>query len=363
MVREVKPEVQEHFPNPITPGDLLYQVDGKTVSKLTRIEILKLLQKYKGSIGFQSCRDHGFRESAQNALASGPHPDGECAESCNWIGGILLAWTSPPVVRDVKPEMQKHFPRPISPGDVLHAVDAKEVQDLSRTAILELFQEYKGDLTFRAGGDMDADVRKSAQEALQSGPQPDAECEEGCDWIGGILLAWTSPPLVREVKPEVQKNFPQPISPGDVLRQIDGKHVHSLCRLEILGLFKNFRGSLGFRSGSSMDADVRKCAQEALDNGPDEDEQSESGCNWIGGILLAWTSPPVVRDVKASVQKNFRRPISPGDVLHSVSGQEVENMSRADILRALTRFDGGLGFRAKQAANISLADLLRRLGD
>ncbi|CAK9112208.1 unnamed protein product [Durusdinium trenchii] len=108
-----------------------------------------------------------------------------------------------------------------------------------------------------------------------------------------------------------------------------------------------------------MDADLRKCAQEALDNGPDEDEQSESGCNWIGGILLAWTSPPVVRDVKASVQKNFRRPISPGDVLHSVSGQEVENMSRADILRALTRFDGGLGFRAKQAANISLADLLR----
>ena len=71
----------------------------------------------------------------------------------------------------------------------------------------------------------------------------------------------------------------------------------------------------------------------------------------------------MVRDVKASVQKNFRRPISPGDVLHSVSGHEVENMSRADILRALTRFDGGLGFRAKQAANISLADLLRRLGD
>ncbi|CAK9022517.1 unnamed protein product, partial [Durusdinium trenchii] len=218
-VREVKRHVQEHFPRPIKPGDalrkvdgksvdglnrreilgdLLYQVDGKTVSKLTRIEILKLLQKYKGSIGFQSCRDHGFRESAQNALASGPQPDGECAEGCNWIGGILLAWTSPPVVRDVKPEMQKHFPRPISPRDVLRAVDAKEVQDLSRTAILELFQEYKGDLTFRAGGDMDADVRKSAQEALQSGPQPDAECEEGCDWIGGILLAWTSPPLVRE---------------------------------------------------------------------------------------------------------------------------------------------------------------------
>ena len=75
---------------------------------------------------------------------------------------------------------------------------------------------------------MDEDVRKSAQDALQHGPQEDAESGKGCDWIGGILLAWTSPPVVRDVKPEVQKHFPQPISPGDILCQIDGKHVRGL---------------------------------------------------------------------------------------------------------------------------------------
>ena len=362
VVREVKPEVQVHFPTPITPGDVLHQVDGKHVSKKSRAEVLQLLRRYKGSIGFKGCkRDDVYRKSAEEALKSGPQPDAESGKGCDWIGGILLAWTSPPVVRDAKPEVQQHFQRGISPGDVLHTIDGKKVQDLSRTEILKLLQKHNGSLCFRSGCDMDADVRRSAQKALKEGPQSDEESGKGCDWIGGILLAWTSPPVVRDAKPEVQKHFPKPISPGDILRQIDGKHVQGLSRLEILRLLQDFKGSLGFRSGNDMDADVRRSAQEALKEGPQEDEQSQKGCNWIGGILLAWTSPPVVRDVKPSVQKHFQRPISPGDVLHSVDRQQVKSMSRTDILRALTVFDGGLGFRAAQACEVSLVDLLRRL--
>ena len=363
VVRDVKPEVQEHFPNPINPGDVLHQIDGKRVSNLKRAEVLKLLQNYKGSIGFRSSKGGDFNKSAHDALRNGPQEDKECEGGCNWIGGILLAWTSPPVVRDVKPEVQNHFPRPISVGDVLHSIDGKKVHDLSREEILKLLRTQNG-LCFRTCADMDDKVCKSAEDALRSGPQKDNKCEEGCNWIGGILLAWTSPPVVRDVKPEVQKHFPRPVSPGDLLREIDGKPVLNLGRSEVLKLFQNFKGSLGFRaSANGMDDDVRSSAQEALDNGPEEDEHSQHGCNWIGGILLAWTSPPVVRDVKPEVQKHFRHPLSPGDVLHSVGGQEVMHMSRDEILRSLTNFDGGLGFRAKKAGEISLADLLRRLGD
>ncbi|CAE7407300.1 unnamed protein product [Symbiodinium natans] len=363
VVRDVRPEVQEHFPSPITPGDFLHQVDGRRVEDLSRTEVLKLLQKYNGRIGFRSGKDEDFRKSAKEALRSGPQEDAESGQGCDWIGGILLAWTSPPVVRDVKPGMQKHFERPIAAGDILHTVDGKRVHGLSREEVLKLLSKHNGSLCFRQGDDMDEKVRSSAREAARSGPEEDAESGKGCDWIGGILLAWTSPPVVRDVKPEAQKHFPKPISAGDVLRQVDGKLVGGLTRAEILALLQGFQGSFGFRSGADMDEDVRVSARKALDQGPEEDEQSGKGCNWIGGILLAWTSPPVVRDVKPSVQKHFPRPITPGDVLRMVDGELVQHMSRAEILRALVHFDGELGFRSKHPAEISLADLLRRLGD
>ena len=363
VVRDVKPEVQEHFKSPISPGDSLHQVDGKRVGELTRRQILELLQNYRGSIGFKSGKDEEFRKSAEEALRSGPQEDAESGKGCDWIGGILLAWTSPPVVRDVKPEVQKHFPKRIAAGHILHAVDDKRVGNLSRSEILRLLQKHKGGLCFRECADMDEKVRSSAQEAMRSGPQEDAESGKGCDWIGGILLAWTSPPVVRDVKPEVQKHFPNPIAAGDILRLVDGKRVAEMSRAEILGLLRDFKGSLGFSGGRTMDEDVRLSAQRALDHGPQEDEDTRKGCDWIGGILLAWTSPPVVRDVKPEVQKHFARPISPGDVLQSVGGEEVQHMSRDEILRAFVHFDGELGFRSKQPLDISLADLLRRLGD
>ena len=361
-VQEVQRHVQEHFPRPIQPGDSLSKVDGKSVKGLSRQDILGLLRKFKGSIGFKrGSHDMAIRESAKHALKKGPEKDAEHSEGQNWIWGFLFAWTSPPVVREVQPEVQQHFPNPVNPGDVLHQVDNKLVGKLSRKEILKLLVKYKGSIGFQSRhGD---DYRKSAQDALQHGPQEDAESGKGCDWIGGILLAWTSPPVVRDVKPEVQKRFPRPISPGDILRQIDGKHVRGLNREQILRLLQDFKGSIGFRNGSDMDEDVRKSAQDALQHGPREDAESDKGCDWIGGILLAWTSPPVVRDVKPEVQKHFPRPISPGDVLNSVDGEQVGHKSRDEILRAFVHFDGQLGFCSKHATEIGLTDLLRRLGD
>eukprot|EP00438_Fugacium_kawagutii_P033470 Skav230623 [mRNA] locus=scaffold1673:102886:104418:+ [translate_table: standard] len=359
VVREVNRHVQEHFPRPIQPGDPLDTIDGQSVAGFSRQEILGLLRRFKGSIGFKrEGHDKAIRDSAKDALELGPQHDAEYSEGQNWIWGFLFAWTSPPVVRDVKPEMQQHFPNPINPGDLLHEIDGNCVSSLDREAILKLLSEYKGDIGFRSG--QGADFHRSALQALQSGPEEDPQSGKGCNWIGGILLAWTSPPVVRDVRPEVQKYFPQTISPGDVLRKIDGKHVKNLNREEILHLLQNFDGSIGFGRNSDMDDDVRKSAQDALQSGPQEDE-SGKGCDWIGGILLAWTSPPVVRDVRPEVQRHFRRPISPGDVLHSVSGEEVQHLSRDEILGALLHFDGGLSFRPRQATEI--ADLLRRLGN
>ena len=305
-----------------------------------------------------------IRQSAQEALRDGPQQrhDNHWTGStgCNWIGGIRLAWTSPPTVQEVQRHVQEHFPRPIQPGDSLSKVDGKSVKGLSRQDILGLLRKFKGNIGFKRGSH-DMAIRESAKHALKKGPEKDAEHSEGQNWIWGFLFAWTSPPVVREVQPEVQQHFPNPVNPGDVLHQVDNKLVGKLSREEILKLLVKYKGSIGFQSRHGDD--YRKSAQDALQHGPQEDAESGKGCDWIGGILLAWTSPPVVRDVKPEVQKHFPRPISPGDVLNSVDGEQVGHKSRDEILRAFVHFDGQLGFRSKHATEIGLTDLLRRLGD
>eukprot|EP00435_Cladocopium_sp_Y103_P033690 s3579_g8.t1 len=328
-------------------------------SSSSRSDLTEMLwEKLRQEVG------HGFhasiRKSAQKALRSQPEPD-ESGKGCDWIAGIRLAWTSPPTVREVKPDVQEHFPRPIESGDLLGEIDGISVAGLNRQDALTLLANFKGRIGFK-GPSNEREIRESARVALERGPQKDAQCSEGQNWIWGFLFAWTSPPVVRDVKPEVQKHFPNPVNPGDVLNQIDGKLLSGLSREEVLKLLLNYQGSIGFRMGNEMDDDVRKSAQDALQSGPLEDIESGKGCNWIGGILLAWTSPPVVREVKPAVQRYFPRPISAGDVLHSVDGEEVELMSRDDILHALRNFDGQLSFRS-QKSMADLADLLGGLGD
>ena len=344
-VREVERHVQEHFPRPIQCGDVLSEVDGRAVQGLSRREILGLLKNFKGSLSFRRVEHaEAIQDSARKAIETGPEEDPDFEEGRNWIWGILLAWTSPPMVRAVKPEVQEHFERPIVVGDVLSQVDGKDVAGLSRSEVLERLKNYKGRIGFKSSKD---DFRKSAQDALRDGPEEDLECSEGCNWVGGIRLAWTSPPVVREVKPQVQNHFRRPISAGDILHEVDGQQVQGLCRAEILKLISKHK-SLCFRDGFDMDDEVRKCAREALKTG------SEQGCSWIGGILLAWSSPPTVRAVKPEVQRHFPKPISRGDVLRQVDGQRVEQMDRKEILELLKDFQGSLGFRSEETRSVWL---------
>ena len=327
---------------------------GESSSRSSQSDLKKkLLEKLQKARGLEA----SIRKSAQKALRSQPQRD-ESGKGCDWIAGIRLAWTSPPTVREVKPDVQKHFPRPVESGDLLHEIDGISVSGLNRQDILSLLANFTGSIVF-GGESHKRAIIESAKDALERGPQKDAKCSEGQNWIWGFLFAWTSPPVIRDVKPEVQQHFPNPVNPGDVLNRIDGKLVSGLSREEVLKLLLNYQGSIGFRMGNDMDDDVRKSAQDALQSGPLEDIESGMGCNWIGGILLAWTSPPTVREVKPEVQRHFPRPISAGDVLHSVDGEEVELLSRDEILHALRDFDGQLSFRSLR----SIADLLRGLGD
>mmetsp|Transcript_1618 Transcript_1618/g.1972 ORF Transcript_1618/g.1972 Transcript_1618/m.1972 type:complete len:191 (-) Transcript_1618:9-581(-) len=87
---------------------------------------------------------------------------------------------------------------------------------------LDVRERFLDMLLQGVGDGFPTSIRESAQEALRDGPQTDDGCRKGSNWIGGIRLAWTSPPVVREVKRHVQEHFPRPIQPGDPLNEIDG---------------------------------------------------------------------------------------------------------------------------------------------
>ncbi|CAE7705426.1 unnamed protein product [Symbiodinium necroappetens] len=307
---------------------------GQSILRSRRSPLRSLIPRMWERCSSTSCwRDwvttslHPFVSQHRKPRGMGPEADEQSRKGSNWIGGIQLAWTSPPTVRKVKSHVQEHFPRPIEPGDTLSEIDGSAVDGRSRREILGFLRKFKGSLGFKRGLSHKSHteaVRESAKEAWRSGPEEDSQHpSEGQNWIWGFLLAWTSPPVVRDVKPEVQEHFPNPVSPGDFLHQVDGKRVENMSRTEVLKLLQKYSGRIGFRSGNNED--FRKSAQEALRSGPQEDSESGKGCDWIGGILLAWTSPPVVRDVKPGMQKHFEKPIAAGDVLHAVDGTRVHN--------------------------------------
>lgn len=163
-----------------------------------------------------------------------------------------------------------------------NARNSQQSHDAPRQAVGERFL----DLLQGVGDGFPTSIRESAQEALRDGPQPDDDCRKGCNWIGGIRLAWTSPPAVREVNRHVQEHFARPIQPGDPLDKIDGKSVKGLSRQEILGL------SIGFKREGN-DKAMRDSAKDALEKGPQHDAESVRakiglGASFSLGHLLQW---------------------------------------------------------------------------
>ena len=55
------------------------------------------------------------------------------------------------MVREVKPAVQRHFPRPISAGDVLFSVDGEGVELMSRDEILHALCDFDGQFSFLDG--------------------------------------------------------------------------------------------------------------------------------------------------------------------------------------------------------------------
>lgn len=117
---------------------------------------------------------------------------------------------------------------------------------------LDVGERFLDMLLQGVGDGFPASIRETAQEALRDGPQPDDECRKGCNWVGGIRLAWTSPPTVREVKRHVEEHFPRPIQPEDLLNKIDGKFVDGLSRRDILDLLRKFKKTLASREVETM---------------------------------------------------------------------------------------------------------------
>ena len=173
-------------------------------------------------------------------------------------------------------------------------------------------------------------------QALQSGPEEDPESQGsgGCDWCGGILIAWAAPPFVRDITPEAHAAFSEPVHPGDVLTQVDDADVRGMGRKATLELLAAMKQSITF-----MAASRHRFMQSVALRAP-EDEES-----WIGGLLIHWTSPPVVKEVYPEFQGFYEQPVSQGDRLASVHGTDVEGMDRAAILGLLSIYPESFSLR------------------
>jgi len=134
-------EAQSHFPQPLTPGDVLNSVDGHTWQKGDRDEVLRRLANYDCRLSFSPAGsfDSGLRAAARAAL---DHPDAEADQ----LGPITLQWTDPPTVLWIAESAQRHFRRRVSKGDRLIGASGKTLKSLSRRRILELLAEFDGDM-------------------------------------------------------------------------------------------------------------------------------------------------------------------------------------------------------------------------
>ncbi|CAE7321405.1 unnamed protein product [Symbiodinium natans] len=317
---------------------ILAAIDGEDVHRKSRTEVLKLFAKFQGSIEVLPPESifASMWLSAHQALEGESLPDLECAEGSDWLAGMRLAWTKPPVVRELSAESMRHFPG-LTVGDHLLEVDGTEVPGLTRGQILELLADLKGDMRLLPKGSFRLWlIQKDARKALQSGPEEDPESQGsgGCDWCGGILIAWAAPPFVRDITPEAHAAFSEPVHPGDVLTQVDDADVRGMGRKATLELLAAMKQSITF-----MAASRHRFMQSVALRAP-EDEES-----WIGGLLIHWTSPPVVKEVYPEFQGFYEQPVSQGDRLASVHGTDVEGMDRAAILGLLSIYPESFSLR------------------
>ncbi|CAE7235766.1 unnamed protein product [Symbiodinium sp. CCMP2592] len=331
---------------------ILASIDGEDVHRKSRAHIVGLLEDFRGSIKViptDSVRA-ALWISAQEALllSSGSHPDAESKEGsdwhkteiqlhsihpmacdlevgdyvlsidgtsgywriwaetgtgCDWCGGLLIAWTTPPVIRAATPEAQEVFHNPILPGDVLFTIDGKVVSELGRKPILERMASMDSlGLTKPAYYLHIQAIRKDAQKALLAEPD---NSSESLDWIAGILIRWSSPAEVQEVLPDVREFYPS-MSPGDRLQSVHGTDVGELERAEVLHLLAqspkdavglDFEGCLS----PPIREKVRADAKRALRRGKKrhKDKNLPEGYNWIAGVQILWSKPP--RVLKAGI--------------------------------------------------------------
>eukprot|EP00439_Symbiodinium_sp_Y106_P025907 s975_g3.t1 len=289
------------------PTGILASIDGEDVHRKSRAHIVGLLEDFRGSI--KVIPTDSFRAamwiSAQEALlrSSGSHPDAESKEGSDWHKTEVQLHSIHPMARDVEV------------GDYVVSIDGISVLDMGRGEVLEQLADIAGGMIFESGGGL-------------------FPWKPGSDWCGGLLIAWTAPPVIRAATTGAQKVFPD-ILPGDVLSKIDGRVVWELERKRILEQMASMNGRLSFIKPvyyMHIQA-IRKDAQKALQTEPDNSSES---LDWIAGILIRWSSPAEVQEVLPDVRE-FYPALSPGSRLQSVYGTGVCEMERADVLHLLAQ--------------------------
>ncbi|CAE7939564.1 unnamed protein product [Symbiodinium sp. KB8] len=251
------------------------------------------------------------REAAEKALCASP-------TNTDNFGGLEIVWTEPPIVRGTTAEVRA-FLR-CQRGEALAAIDGKDVQQMGCAQILQELAVFDGSIRFLP---LDKTIVAlftafAKQRALSEEQQGVAEEQQGVaeEYEGGPLR------LI-----------------GQMLQALVLIPLLVIALLASLAI-KCFLGKAA--SPAQVRSSVRRFAEKALRRGPRALLDYPEGHNWIGGLDMIWTSPPMVRRVKPHLQQISD--FEPGDRLVSVGDQPTEALRREEVLQLLSGSNSGLAF-------------------
>ncbi|CAE7396337.1 unnamed protein product, partial [Symbiodinium sp. CCMP2456] len=155
-------------------------------------------------------------------------------------------------------------------------------------------------------------------------------------------------PLSEEFQPGVAEEYEEgSLRPLQLIGQM--LQVLVLGSLLFIALLASLAESLARRcflgeaaSSARQQSSVRRFAEKASRRGPRALVHHPEGHNWIGGLDMIWTSPPMVRRVKPHLQQICE--VKTGDRLVSVGDEPTESLEREEVLKLLSGRPSGLNF-------------------
>jgi len=318
---ELAEDVHELFDGPVDPGSWFVSINRQSVLEAGRHQVLQLL--------YESTHLH-VSSSLSSRVRAGAYlaQFKEAAEDPEWIGPVLLSWSSPcPTLLRVHPDFVHHFQRIPNDGDIVHGCSGVPLDGCSRTRILQIICDSEATLDICPAQLMQ--LHRAAAALLTTCPDlPEDDGVPAIEWVGPLRLVWTQPPTIVDTLPQAGKIFRGRPSPGDRIHKLNGKLIQGMTRREVLDGLK--AGGIEIEGGGVRGRFRAAAALLLAEPGPG------AQADWLGPVKLGWqTKPPRVMHAKPEALLYFPEPLGQGDQLVAVDGQPTGHLDRRGVLKLL----------------------------